>query len=47
MTTAQSLLFKAIDEKAPDAWVNQSTKGTSVQASKRQKGDVGEGGMYI
>ncbi|KAK0228981.1 hypothetical protein IW262DRAFT_1354099 [Armillaria fumosa] len=47
MTTAQTLLFKVIDEKAPDAWVNQSTKGTPVHTSKRQKGDVGEGGMYI
>ncbi|KAK0496980.1 hypothetical protein EDD18DRAFT_183085 [Armillaria luteobubalina] len=47
MTTAQTLLFKAIDEKAKDTWVNQSTKGTPVHASKRQKGDIGEGGMYI
>ncbi|KAK0440973.1 hypothetical protein EV421DRAFT_1904906 [Armillaria borealis] len=47
MTTVQTLLFKAIDEKAPDAWVNQSTKGSSVHAPKRQKGDIGEGGMYI
>ncbi|KAK0211134.1 hypothetical protein DFS33DRAFT_1407531 [Desarmillaria ectypa] len=47
MSTAQTLLFKAIDEKAPDAWVNKSSKGTAIHATKRQKGDIGEGGMYI
>ncbi|KAK0463702.1 uncharacterized protein EV420DRAFT_1618658 [Desarmillaria tabescens] len=47
MSTAQTLLFKAIDEKAPDAWVNKSSKGTTIHTTKRQKGDIGEGGMYI
>ncbi|KAG7448183.1 uncharacterized protein BT62DRAFT_757700 [Guyanagaster necrorhizus] len=47
MSTVQTLLFKAIDEKAPDVWVNKSSKGIAVRVTTRQKGDIGEGGMYI